>query len=134
MKSFTEGAQANELRGFTIIPPEEDINTFKPVYQADIGLTVKRDVLPFKPPVKLTSPTTETTRVARRHNKQGGYDESVMPHVIASTKPAVTVPKATLACEEAVAARDQGPWSREAFDLFDWRPGEDIKDDSMAVG
>jgi len=130
MKSFTEGGKASELRGFTVITTKEDINTLKLAYQADMGLTVKRDVLPFKPPAKLT----ETTKVARRDNKQGGYDESVMPPMIGSTKPAVTVPKAKLAREQAAAAGDQGPWSREAFDLFDWRPGEDTKDDSMAVG
>jgi hypothetical protein len=134
MKSSSERAQASELRSLTIITTEGDIDTLKLAYQADRVLTVKRDVIPFKPPAKPTGPTTQSTKVARRDNKQGGYDESVMPPMIASTKPAVPVPKAKLACEEAASNRDQGPWSREAFDLFDWRPGEDTAGNSLAVG
>jgi hypothetical protein len=133
MKSFSEGAQASELRGLTIINTGEDINILKLAYQADRDVAVKRDVIPFRPPAKLTSLTTQSIKVSRRDNEQGGYDESVMPPIIASTKPAVPVPKAKPAREDGVANRDQGPWSREAFDLFDWRPGEDNTGDSLAV-
>ena len=60
MKSFSEGAQASELRGITIITTEEDIKALKLGYQADRDLTVKRDVIPFKPPAKLTCLTTQS--------------------------------------------------------------------------
>lgn len=134
MKSFSEEAQASELRRLTIITTEEDVNPLKPTYQADGDLTMERDVITFKPPAKLTGPTIQNIKVARRDHKQRGYEGNIMLRMIASTKPAVPVPKAKLAREDAVANRDQGPWSREAFDLFDWRPGENRTGDSLAVG
>lgn len=134
MKSFSEGAQASGLCGLVIITTEEDINTSKPTYQADRGMTLKRGAIPFKPPAKLTGPTTQRTKVTRRNNEQGGYDENIMPLMITSTKPAVPISKAKLARDDAVSNWDQGPWSREAFDLFDWRPGADTTSDSFAVG
>ncbi len=131
MKPFSEGVEANELRGLTIVTAE-DVKTVKHTFQAGRDPTIKRDVIPFKLPAKLTCPTTQCTKLAPRENKQDGYGESVMPHMTVSTRAAVR--KASMAREDWVANIAQGPWSREAFDLFDWRPGASTTGNSLAAG
>jgi hypothetical protein len=118
----------------TIITNAEDSKILRPTYQDIRDLPVKRDIIPFKPPAKLACPAIQGTNLAQRVNKRGGYDENVMPPVITSTRPAVPIPKAKMDHKEAVPGRDQGPWSREAFDLFDWKPGAATTGDSLAAG
>jgi hypothetical protein len=134
MKSSSDGAQTSELRGLTITTTKRDITTLNPTYQADRDLVMKQDVIPFKQLSKLTGPRAERTKVAGRDNEECEHDENVMLPMIVSTTVAVPVSKAKIARQHAVGNRNQGPWSREAFDLFDWRPGTSTTEDSLAVG
>jgi hypothetical protein len=112
----------------------EDSEILRPTYQDIRDLPVKRDVIAFKPPAKLACPAIQGTDLAQRVNKVSRYDENVMPPVITSSRPADSIRKAKMDHKEAVPDRDQGPWSREAFDLFDWKPGAATTGDSLAAG
>jgi len=127
MKSFSEGTQANQLNAITILTSAKDSNVLRPSYHIGRDLPTERDV-----PAKPACAETQCTDVARRENKQAGCDEHAMPAMIVSTEPIAS--KSKMTCENAATGRDQGPWSREAFDLFDWRPGAATTCESLAAG
>lgn len=86
----------------------------------------KQDVIPLKPSSKSPGPETRGTK--------GKAPETVVLPMIASAESLTTIPHVQVPRRDKVVYRDQGPWSREAFDLFEWQPGPSLKGDSLKVG
>lgn len=112
-----------------------DVPTIDPIRPApkrkDVPASAKaisRDIppQPSRPPSKYTKPNTGTRKQAKSTYDIRAASASVQGTMAAKPFRAVAGPQAAEAQDIAIAkeraAADQGPWSREAFDLFDWQP------------
>jgi hypothetical protein len=127
VSAFSERALDNDRHDFTAtITTEEVGRTLIPNSQGNEDKITNRDVIPFKPPSTLTGPMNRRVKPARRNNAghaSSKVSETVVLPMVASIEYPATVPQVQLPPQDKVANRDHGPWSREAFDLFEWRPG-----------
>ena len=71
---------------------------------------------PFRKALSASNSTTPSTRAPPSRSFSDLTDSRSVPASKSPTQPRITAPPPDL---------DLGPWSREAFDLFGWRPGEE---------
>jgi hypothetical protein len=138
VKASSEGVLAHDLHGFTttIATTEENSRILVHISQANGDKVTNQDAIPFIPPAKSAGPLTRGIEAPGGDvaHGDGNVPKTVVLPMMASTEPSISVPQVLVSRQDKVVNRDQGPWSREAFDLFDWRPGPSIKGDSLEVG
>jgi hypothetical protein len=77
--------------------------------------------------ISSNSPSTTSTHkntTAQQRNMHSGVPQALVPPARPTLKP--RTPASEIIRPRQIndsVQKEQGPWSREAFDLFDWRPG-----------
>lgn len=133
VNALGNGIGSSELYGFatTINAPEENIGALTPSNEADKDNIRNQDATTFDPIMKPTGPTSQEASATQRDDTYGKISDTFVQPMMASLGPAIAVSRVQMHCRDKLANGDQGPWSREAFDLFDWRPGPSTPIDSL---
>jgi hypothetical protein len=105
------------------MPALEDSSITTAPYRPRDETLPQKDAGPFKRPAMLINPATRGKKAAQRSDAAGKVAEAVLPPVISIIERPQFAKPATTSRQAIAGTNDQGPWSREAFDLFDWRPG-----------
>lgn len=132
MKILNGGKRSKEVVGF-VLPVEESLKCIDAPPQTIVEIVKTGEQRRFQPPAKLVNPATRGRKAASKADAAGKVPEMIVP----PTAP-MGPPPALLVLPEGNTSQDnvslrpyyfstkegggKGPWSREAFDLFDWRP------------
>ncbi len=121
VKTLHKGARRKEVIGF--VATVEHVNgALVSHHQTISGATINRGLAPSKPPTTLSNPTCRGKDAARKLDVESRVPKIMMPSVIADVQPQRLLLRDQVPRQDESARKDTGPWSREAFDLFDWKP------------
>jgi hypothetical protein len=108
-------------------------NNSKPLHQLAVGTEMNMGITSLKPQL-LPSTTSTGKNTAAQQRTCSRVAGAFVPPARPTTEPRTVHSKITPPRQNHDSIqKEQGPWSREAFDLFDWKPEVGNTADPSAV-